>query len=313
MTRLLPFVIFLIGFSTIAEAQRYRNPEQYLREFTNQNRKINKKNLMYLEASLKGKEERRLVRYREMVVEQLKESRQELERVGPYEDYEILQREYVDALTIFIDAYENDFGIAEELIKNRYNSYKDLQKYYEAVYEAEDKMLKASYKMEAAEDHFANTHFFNIERDQEVIEQYAKLDEVTLYTRDMTLCFFRVDAEVREYLGVTSRGNTDSLDQILLDMREAIKTSSEEVAEYSDFEGEDDLYKETLYYLEEIKEEMNETLQPLSRQLQNEFLDEGEYRDTQKDLEKFVSRHEDLVEEFFEVKRDLIEDYLPED
>lgn len=313
MTRLLSVLALIIGISTATQAQRYKNPQQYFREFSNQQRKINKKNLMYLKASLKGEDERRLARYREMVVEQLKESKTEIERLGPYEDYEILQREYVDGLTVFIDAYENDFGIAEELIKKRYDSYEDLKRYYDTVYMAEGKMLEASYKLEAAEDHFAKMHFFNIERDAEVEEEYARLDEVTLYTRDMTLSFFRVEAEVRDYLGVISRGHTDSLDQILIDMREAIKESKTEVAEYADFEGEDDLYEETLFYLEEMSNELNDNLRPLAAKLENQFLDEKEYNSAQRDLERFIKRHDILVDDFFETKRDLIEEYLPED
>ncbi len=313
MTRLLPLIALLIGFGFSMDAQRYKNPQQYLREFSNQNRRINKKNLLYLKASLKGMDERRVERYREMVLEQLKESRAELERLGPYEDYKILQREYVDGLTIFIDAYENDFGVAEELLKKRYESYEDLKKYYEAVYKAEGEMLKATFKLEAAEDHFAKMHFFNIERDEEIQEEYRKLDEVTLYTRDMTLSFFRVEAEVRKYLAAIGSNDPDSIKTILIDMREAIAESKKEVAEYADFEGEDDLYEETLYFLNEMEAEMRDNLKPLASKLENEFLDERDYRDAQNDLEKFQKRHQGLVNEYFETKKDLIEDYLPED
>src|SRR5690606_1763533 len=116
--------------------------------------------------------------------DQLRDSKAELSRIGDYEGYDILQREYVDALTIYIDAYEKDFGIAEELTEHRYDSYEDLKKYYDAVTKAEDGMLDASYKMEKAEDHFAKMHFFTIERDEEIEEEYRLLDEVTLYTRD---------------------------------------------------------------------------------------------------------------------------------
>ncbi len=313
MTRLLPILALVIGFSFSVDAQKYKNPQQYLREFSNQNRKINKKNLLYLKASLKGMDERRVARYREMMVEQLKESKTAIERLGPYKDYDILKREYVDGLTIFIEAYEKDFGIAEELIKKRYDSYEDLKKYYEAVYKAEGEMMKATFKLEAAEDHFAKTHFFTLERDEEIQEEYAQLDEVTLYTRDMTLSFFRVEAEVREYLGVIGRSNMDSLDAILVDMRDAIIESKREIAEYAEFDGKDDLYEETLFYLTEMEAEMRDNLKPLAAQLENEFLDERDYRDAQRDLDKFVKRHQVLVEDFFETKRELIEEYLPED
>lgn len=313
MTRLLSLLAILIGLSFSLDAQKYKNPQAYLREYSNQNRKINKKNLLYLKASLKGMDERRVTRYREMMVEQLKESKVVIQRLGSYKDYDILRREYIDGLTIFIDAYEKDFGVAEELIKKRYDSYEDLKKYYEAVYKAEGEMIKASYKMEAAEDHFAKMHFFAIERDEETQEEYEMLDEVTLYTRDMTLCFFRVEADVRDFLEIVTKSHMDSLDYVLTNMRDALIESKREIAEYADFEGEDDLYEETLFYLTEMDVELRENLKPLSSELENEFLDEREYRDAQRELDRFVKRHQILVLDFFETKADLLEKYLPEE
>ncbi len=129
----------------------------------------------------------------------------------------------------------------------------------------------------------------------------------------MTLSFFRVEAQIRNYLGVIGRSHADSLDIILTDMRDAIIESKKEIAEYADFDGKDDLYEETLFYLSEIETEMNETLKPLAAKLENEFLDERDYRDAQKDLDKFEKLHQRMVEDFFETKRQLIEEYLPED
>jgi len=312
MLRILSFVL-LLSFGYASQAQRYKNPEQYYREFQSQNRKINRKNLLYLKAALKGEDERRVAKYREMMVEQLKDSKTEISRVGDYDGYEVLQREYMDALTMYIDAYEDDFGVAEELTEHRYDSYEDLKKYFDAVTKAEGEMLDASYKIEKAEDHFAKMHFFTIERDEEIQEEYRMLDEVTLYTRDMTLSFFRVEQHSKRFLAAIKEDSKDSLNYILTDMQKDIRVSKEEVAEYADFEGEDDLVDFLEWYLDEMTVEINENLRPLAEKLKNDYLDDKDYSRAQKDLQRFIDRHNDNVEEFFETKNDLVLEYLPED
>ena len=216
-------------------------------------------------------------------------------------------------MDMYINAFENNFGVAEELSKNRYNSYEDLKKYYEAVTKAEGEMLDAAYRIEQAEEHFAKNHYLTITRDEEMEEEYRMLDEVTLYSRDMTLSFFRVDAQVRKYLKAVEVGGTDSLSAIVSDLRAAYHESKKEVEQYTDFDGRKMLYNEMLDYLEEIEGELNENLPELTENLKNNFLAEDEYEDTQRDLERFIKRHKYRVENFFETKNDLIEDYLPED
>ena len=312
MTRILSLLL-LVAFALPAEAQKYKKPEQYYREFQSQNRKISRKNLIYLEAVLKDEDERKIAKYREMMVDQLKDSRQELSRIGDYDGYDILQREYMTALDMYIDAFEKEFGVAEELTAKRYDSYEDLKAYFDAVTKAEGEMLDASYKIEKAEDHFAKMHFFTIERDEEMDEQFRLLDEATLYTRDMTLSFFRVEQHSKRFLTAIKEDNTDSLSYILTDMQKDIRVSKQELAEYEEFEGNNSLIKYLNWYLDEMTIEAEENLRPLAEQLKNDYLDDKDYKKAQKELEKFIARHNDNLEEFFAIKNDLILDYLPED
>ncbi|HAD97038.1 MAG TPA: hypothetical protein DCG19_06495 [Cryomorphaceae bacterium] len=312
MFKYLAFVL-LVGMAFQVDAQRYNNPQTYFRKFQNENRKLRIKNLRYLKSSLRSTDERRVAKYREMVLEQAKESQQAVERLGPYEDYDILQKEYIKSLQMYIDAFANNFGVAEELNKGRYNSYEDLKKYYDAVTKAEGQMLDAAYRIQQAEEHFAKTYYLTITRDEEMEEEYRMLDEVTLYTRDMTLSFFRVDAEVRKYLKTVEVGGTDSLSTIVGDMRAAYNESKKEVEEYADFDGRKVLFNEMEDYLEEIRVELDENLPELTENLQNKFLSEDEFEDTQRELERFIKRHKYRVEDFFETQADLIEYYIPED
>tara|TARA_R110002072_G_scaffold98561_11_gene216853 strand:- start:235 stop:1125 length:891 start_codon:yes stop_codon:yes gene_type:complete len=294
------------------EAQKNMKPTAYFKKFQSQNKKLRKKNLRYLKASLKGEKPKRVDKLRTVVLEQLKDSKKEIERLKPYKGDDILKKEYIRSLDLYINAFENNFGVADGLIKNRYNSYEDLKKYYVAVEKAEDEMLEAGYIIDAAEEYFAKKFKFSIVKDEELEEQFIALDEVTLYSRDMTLSYFRIDAQVRLYLNVVSRGNMDSLPDIVIDMRKAVRESKAEVETYSSFDGETDLYDEMLDYIEEIEGELEENLDPLTDGLQNEFMDQDEYEDIQDDLEDFVKRHNYRVNSFFETKTDLIESYFPE-
>ncbi len=312
MIKYLAFAI-LLGLTLQVDAQRYNNPTSYLRKFQNENRKLRIKNLRYLKASLRSEDERKVAKYRELVLEQAKESQKAVSRLGPYQDYDILQREYERAMQMYIDAFEDNFGTADGLSANQYNSYEDLKKYYEAVERAEEEMIDAAYRIEQAEEHFARQNYLTIVKDEELEEQYRLLDEVTLYSRDMTLAFFRVNAQVNLYLKAIEEGKKDSLSDIVNDIRRAYNESLKEIEQYTDFEGRQKLYNEMQDYLEEIKGELDENLPELTHNLMNEYLEEDDYEDTQRDLDRFVRRHQYRTESFFETKVDLIEDYIPED
>lgn len=305
-------LIIFIGFGSM-EAQRYRNPGQYLRQFNNQKRKADIKGLLYLEASLKGADARRTQKYQEIVLEQLQESKRDIERLPPYEDDDLLKREYVAAFDMLIKAYDKGFRKAEDLRDSMYESYDHLKHYYEVVTAAEDEMYEASYKIEAAEDHFIKSYYLDFERDEEIIQRYIMLDEATLHSRDMTLAFFRVEAQVQKMLNHIEADELDSIEGDISEIRKALELSANEVEEYSDFEGEDDLLEEMTDYIEEMKEEVNFNLIPLAEKLQNRFLGEKEYENTQKELQRFIDRQEDRVEDFYEARADFIEEYIPED
>lgn len=311
MFRYLIFAV-LIGFSTQLDAQKFKNPKAYFKKFQSENRKLRTKNLRYLKASLKSDNIKRITTLRQKVVDQATQSKVAIERLGPYKDYNILRKEYIKSLEMYVNAFENNFGIADELSANRYKSYEDLKKYYAAVEKAEDEMLQAAYMIESAEEHFANKYSLTITKDEELEEQYVQLDEVTLYSRDMTLSYFRIEAEVRKYLSVIERGNMDSLPEIVTDIRLAVKESKSEVEEYDAFDGETDLYDEMADYIEEMEVELEENLDELTDNLQNEFMDEDDYEKVQDDLQDFIKRHNYRIESFFETKADLIESYLPE-
>jgi hypothetical protein len=313
------FLVLLLAtfFATpnTLDAQRYKDARTYYREFQNENRRIQIKNMRYLEAVARSEDPRRINKYREMVVEQLTDSERAIEIVGPYGDDEVLHREYMDALAMYIEAFSEDFEKAEKLTENRYASYADLQLYYEAANAAEIKMIDAAYKIEKAEDYFAKTYLVDLRRDQELLAKAEKLDVVTLYTRDLTLAFFKVDAEIRALYKAFEEDNTDTVQILITNLRKALRASQSDLKELelTDEEIPDMLQDELESYLEDVDEAIDEELSPLADRLQNKFLDQNDYQDAQRDFADFKEWHQEMVEEYFITKNELIDEVLGEE
>ncbi len=305
-------LLFAVCLSLPALAQRYRNPSQYYRQFANENRKIDRKNLIFLTAVVKGEEKRRTDKYQEMVLDQLRDSKKEVDRIGPYEEYDILQREYSQGLENYIKVYQVGFDSAAYFYKNRYANYDTLQAYHKYMAKAEGKMFDAAYKLRASEDHFAKRYYVEPNRDPEIEDAFRRLDEVILYTRDMDLAFFKVNQEVQNWLDAIAAEKRDTLHQLVTQLRRAIRSAQEDIASYEDFEGEDDLYKMVKDYLAEINEEVDENFRPLSDAFANAYLDPDEYRDAERALERVQRWHEQVRADYLDTRADVIEDYFPE-
>lgn len=313
MKRILGLLLALFLLVPAAEAQRrYKDARSYYREFQAQTRKIGIKNMRYLEAVVKGDDARRVNKYREMVVEQMRESKRSLARVGGFNGDDVLHREYMQALDMYLEAFEKDFGAAEELTANRYNSYDDLQKYFEAANKAEIKMLDAGYKIESAEDYFGKTYNVDLRRDTILRNKQVLLDEVTVYTRELTSIYFRVDGELTALFNAISADKGDTLAIIITNLRKAIRKAQSELSEIEPFEYDDGLEDQLLSYLEEIDGAIDEDLRPMAETFQFKYQDSDDLEDAQAVLADMKEWQTISRSEYFETQSGIIADYLEE-
>lgn len=313
MKKLLGLLILLFIASPSMEAQRFKDARSYYREFQSQNRKISIKNMRYLESVVKELDARRINKFREMVVDQLKDSKRKLSKVGPYKGDDVLHREYMESLDLYLEAFEKDFGAAEELTAKRYDSYEDLQKYYETANAAEMKMLDAAFKIEKAEDFFGKTYTVDLRRDSATIYKQEKLDEITVYTREITLIYFRVDAELRALFKAIEADKADTLGVIITNMRKSLRAAQTEVEGIEPFEYDGALEDQLLYYLEEIDASIDEELRPMAEAFQFKYKDQADLEEAQDMLEDLKLWHEEITFEYFETQRGLITDYLEDE
>ncbi len=312
MFRVLAFVILALSLSADLSAQRFTDARSYYREFASENRRIMIKNMRYLEGVVKGEDPRRIAKYREMVVEQLRESKRALERVGVFEDNDLLQREYLKGIDMYLEAFEKAVGEADELTEGRYEDFDKLTQYYEAVEEAEALIFDAAYKIKEAEEYFAKQYKVDLRRDEETMERWDKIDRLTLYMRGLTYNFFRVDTRLSSFFKATEAQKADTLGIIIKDLRQAVRKSQDELEDQPEFGGKDYVKEELEAYLTEIDENIDETIRPLADRLTNKFLPEDEYEETQEELADLKEWHENARQEFFESQEYVVADFLEE-
>lgn len=294
-------------------AQRYRDARSYYREFGNQNRRITIKNMRYLEAVTRGDDPRKVSKFRQMVLEQVKQTKRELGRVGAYKEDDVLNREFMAALDLYIDAFENGFGKADELTANQYNSYEDLLKYHKAAEEAELQMIDAAYKIEAAEDYFAKTYQVDLRRDSAMLWKMERLDRCVVYTRKLTEIFFRVDAELRSLFKAVDADSTDNLSVIITDLRKAVRTAQSELEEVEEFDGDEGLEEFVFDYLEQVNASIDEELRPMAETFEFQYKDQDDLADAKDQYLGYKDWHAEMNLEFKEVKAEVVTDYLEEE
>jgi len=303
-------IFFALLLAVPALAQRYRNPSQYYRQFSNQNRKLTQKTNIFLTNLLMGEDARRVTRYREMVEEQAKDSKQEVSRTGPYEDYETLQREYEKGLEEYHKAFSKHFTKALNYYPNRFASYDSLTTYYDWLTKAENAMYDARYTLESAEDHFAKTYYVDQNPDEELAEESLTLDRVSIYLKDMDLAFFNVERAVQNWVNAIDEQKRDTLHTLVAQIRKSVRASADSIKPYTDYEGDDDLFEEVEYYITEVNEEIDENLRPLSDAFANAYLDPKEYADAEKDLNRVKDWLQDAREDYFDTRQDVTEGYF---
>ncbi len=312
MKKLIALLLFAAFMAPQAEAQRYKDARSYYREFYSQTRRIQVKNMRYVEAVAKGSDERRIKKFREMVVDQLKDSKRELSRVGAYKDDDVLHREYMAGLDMYLDAYENLFGKAEELLANRYKSIENLEAYYELANKAEVKALDAGYKIEKAEDYFGKTYQVDLRRDTVMQQKMVKLDEMIVSNREVTLEYFRVEAELQRLFSAIDSNKTDNLSEIIGAIRQASRTARtrlEDVEPLEDFEG---LKEQTMYFLDEVEGSIDEDLRPMAEVYEFKYKDQDDLADAREVMLSYKEFLKEMRTEFFAVREEMILDYLEE-
>lgn len=295
------------------QAQRYDDPGDYYREFFSENRRLQMKKIRYLESALANEDPRRTQRYRQMVLEQVKESLNTIPRFSDYRGDSIMLREYLKAFRMYKKAFEGPFGKAEKLGADRYAGYDSLKLYYQYFNEGERLMLDADYTIQEAHDYFFNEYTYKPRLTSDLDEKLALIDQLSLYFRDVNLAFYRVDAVLRRFFKQVENKQRDSLSATVADLRRAVRTSMEEAEQLEGLEGNNEPVEDLKDYLAEVNENIDEEIRPLAENLANEFLPAEQYEEAMEDLQDLREWHQEQRSQFLENQKEVIAAYLEEE
>lgn len=296
-----------------AEAQRFRDARSYYREFQSENRRIKIKTLRYLGGVVKGEDQRRVAKYREMVVEQLNESERALKRLPGYKEDSILRREYLTGIDLYQKAFEGEFKKVEDMMASGSTEYDSIMALFQAQEEGEKYLFDGAYRIEEAENFFAKQYAVDLRRDEETQELFKRVDILTVYMRDLNKPFLTTQNQVQQFIQAAKEGKGDTLmdlvDQIRLSTKKGMEALPEE-GEVTEYDGDYDFENALADYYEQLREATDERLYYLAEDLSNKFLPEEEYEDAMYDLEGFEIWHEKFIEEIKEDQAAVVEEYL---
>jgi hypothetical protein len=175
---------------------------------------------------------------------------------------------------------------------------------------AEIKLLDANYKIEKAEDYFGKTYKVDLRRDTAAIGKALRLDDVTVYSRDLALIFYRVDAHLLAIFKAVDENKTDTLSIIITDLRKDIRVAQSEIKEIGDFKGDDGLKDFVLGFIEDIDASIDEELRPAAEILEARYQDQESLADAKADMEDYREWHDEKSLDFFEERKELILDEI---
>lgn len=296
-----------------AEAQRFRDARSYYREFQSENRRIKIKTLRYLGGVVKGEDQRRVAKYREMVVEQLNDSERALKRLPGYKEDSVLRREYLNGIDLYQKAFEEKFKTVEQMMASGSTEYDSIMALFQAQEEGEKYLFDGAYKIEEAENFFAKKYAVDLRRDAETQELFKRIDILTVYMRDLNRPFLTTRNQVQQFITAAKEGKGDTLMDLVDQIRVATKKGLESLPQEGDvteYDGDYDFEDALASYYEELRAATDEQLFYLAEDLSNKFLPEEEYDDAMYDLEDFEIWHENFIEEIKEEQTAVVEDYL---
>jgi len=310
MKRLGIVMLLMFAFGT-SFGQGYADPRTYYREFSAAFRRIEMKNVRYLQTVLKGEDERRVARYAEMVTEQLEESKVELARMGPFEDDRVLYDEFMAGIDLYLKSFKE--SVPDSLKKGYEASFARYEAYMGAVMKAETMAVDASYKMDEALKYFASKYEVRTIPDTRTAAAQEKIDAIWGHNRDVSRAYIRVRAKVDRLLKVLDTGKISTMQkqvpELLTALRKAVPESMEEARELTNFDP-DDLADLLMDYLEDIEDELEDTFAAMSAVLINEYANPDDYEDARDDLADTIEWHEELKADMQEEQAEFAIDYL---
>ncbi|WBO86154.1 LIC11966 family surface protein [Hymenobacter yonginensis] len=188
--------ILLAAVSTTALGQAFTDPGAYNNAIVAEQLIMQKKNLRYISKAAHSENERKIEARRQDVVAQNKASLAKISHMPGYEGNTEFRDRAKAAFQQMLDVYAADYKQVNSLAASRTQSLEAMQRYFDAVEAAEQKLEVAGDSMEAAQKRFAARYKMTMSEDAEARKMSAvirQVSEVNTYQHKVFLAFFRVE------------------------------------------------------------------------------------------------------------------------
>ena len=225
----LVFAFFLCA-STFTQAQNATLEFNNL--LVNEQILVSAKNLEYVSYSVHSEDFATIEQKRVDVIKQIDKSSKAISEKDAPEEVAKMKEEVLEVLEMYRNVFTLDFVAVNELNQNKQSSYQSMESYFKAQDAAEKKLSKASERFSKAQERFAKKMGLELEAQEEDVkkaEEFAVINEVYGYTREVFLIQFKVSKADAEFMNALSeQKNASYLDNKRAKLEdvasEAIKT-----------------------------------------------------------------------------------------
>ena len=251
MKRILLLVFALSLFIPAVSAQTSAN--SYYRKMHNEQKKLMKKQIRFMKMLLLNEDIRRLDQSRDQIVGQIETSQKAIKNQRGFNGDDAYVKDYLNVMSEYLKAYTDLYDKAKESSGEGITTYEQMEVYLKAFEEMEIEIITADESVMAIEEYFANKHNLEMIDDGEVAEMYNNLMYLSEYLREIRLIFSRTIFEADNIEKAFSSRDFDALPRLRVAFTKACDFSMSDLVKLGDFDGNDDLYKNTMNLLEDMR------------------------------------------------------------
>ncbi|TGE24288.1 hypothetical protein E5K00_03475 [Hymenobacter aquaticus] len=186
----------LTGSATTARAQAYTDPGSYNNAIVAEQLIMQKKCLRYISKSAHSENERKIEARRQDVVAQNKASLAKISHLPGFQGNTEFRDRAKAAFQQMLSVYSADYQKVNSLAVGRSKSLEAMQRYFDALEAAEQKLKVAGDSVEVAQQRFAARFKMTVTEDREtrkMNEVIRQVSEVNAYQHRIFLAYFRLE------------------------------------------------------------------------------------------------------------------------
>ncbi|QNR23455.1 LIC11966 family surface protein [Croceimicrobium hydrocarbonivorans] len=304
MKQTLAICLLLLGAFSM-QAQSAGEAAAYMGQIGESIEEMKGETWSYLKAATRGRSARTLERKRQSIIEELKNVKSEIRKIGAFKGDRSYQQEVINYLDMTDIVLREDYAKIMDMEDIAERSYDGMEAYLLAKDIAGEKMDSAFSIYKNAEEAFANKYGVNLIEGEKTKkdEKIAKANKALKYYNRIFLEVFR--AQVQEAYVVEALNNADlvSLEQNLNALKTAVAKAQANLDTFSTFGGD----KKLLYSAQRLLKYYENSCANNLPKLVDFYVKKDNFDRLQKKME--ATKKRDLTQEDVDAFNAAVEDY----